>query len=183
MATVADVALRLGRAADNLADPDRVGVQAAAVRVKRVIEASRNQAVGSDGALSGVKNGKLGVKYKVQEGRSPNVLFTATGPWQFIEYDTKSAGIVTGKVARIKGRGARRLTRERDLNIAFGAAGSLAGVKPLSWAGVPGGHPWARVKDAPTKGQKPWAKGVDRGTPVATAEIKKAAVSAVRSAF
>ena len=175
--SVADLVARIGAAAEAVADAEDTGVSRAAIRMKRTIEGSRDRVTG-DGRLSGVGNAKLGVKYELKPG---SALMTATGPWQLIERDTKSAGIVTGKVGRVRGRGARRATRERNLNIAFGVTGSLSGVSPLAWSGGP--HPFARVKDAPTKGQFPWKKGTESGTPAAVSEIKNSTLNAFRGAF
>lgn len=178
MATsVADLVSKLGKAAEAVDRSSDIGIKSASARMKRTIEGSRDRVTG-DGRLSGAGNANLGVSYTLRPG---SALVKATGPWQLIENDTRSAGIVTGRVGRVKGRGAKRANRERNLNIAFGAVGSLSGVKPLAWPGAP--HPFARVKDAPTKGQKPWAKGVERGTPAATAEIRNSTRNAVIGAF
>ena len=179
--SVAVLVSKIGQAAEAMSDSTESGVKSASQRMKKTIEGSRDKVTG-DGRLSGAGNAKLGVNYKLDlNGGHSTSLMKATGPWQLIEFDTKSAGIVTGRTGRIKGRGARRRTRERDLNIAFGAVGSLSGVKPLAWAG--GAHPFARVKDAPTKGQHPFRKGWELGTPAVVSELKRSNVNAVRGVF
>ena len=181
--SVAELVGKLTSAAEAIDQASSLGVKTGAFRMKKTIEGSRDRVTG-DGRLSGVGNAKLGVGYTLRDGPGgATALMKATGPWQLVENDTQSAGIVTGKVGRIKGRGAKRATRQRNLDIAFGVTGALGGVKPLTWAGAPGGGFFARVKDAPTKGQKPWKKGVDRGTPAVTSEIEKSTLNAFRRAF
>jgi len=179
--SAADLALKLQKASAALTSAEKSGVGAAALRMKRTIEGSRDRVTG-DGRLSGAGNARLDVQYTLKgEGSASTALMKAKGPWQLVENDTKSAGRVTGKVGRVKGRGSRRANRERDLAVAFGARGALSGVKPIAWPGGP--HPFASFRDGPTKGQKPWAKGVERGTPAATEEIRRSSVNAVRNAF
>lgn len=176
--TVADLIAAFAKAGVALEGAQEDAVARAALKSKRLIEGQRDRVTG-DGRLSGAGNARLGVSFNVRGGATPSAFVSATGPWQLIERDTKPAGSVTGKLGRITGRGARRARRQRDLNVAFGAVGALAGVKAMR---TPYG-PKSRINDKGTRGQHPFEKGVDRSVKPAAKEMQAAFSKAVARSF
>lgn len=184
LASAAQLAAKLEKAGENLADGEPA-VQRASMHMKRSIERSRDKVTG-DGRLSGVGNAKLGVRFDLKTGSrgTATSLMRALGPWQLIEYDTRSAGRVTGKRGKVKrGRTKKEKAKayRQDLLYVFGGRGGLKGVKPVYWEGAP--HAFASFRDGPTKGQYPWKKGADKGEKGAVEEIRKSTLTSVRSAF
>ncbi len=185
MVTTAKALAANFRSAANALQTDRdATVARTAAAVKKTMIAERNKAVGADGVMSGA--GKLGVRYT--DVRNGSVKVSATGPWQLIENDTKSAGVIVGRSAktgrRVHSRGtssrtaAKRLSR--TLGFLTGQKGAFAGLRPLS---VGGYGVFAKVRDKGTKGKKPWAKGVTKARPVAEREMRAKARDAVLRQF
>ena len=105
--SVADLAKGLSKAATAIGTSQTAAVSSGALKAKRAIEGTRDKATGGDGRLSGVgrRGAKLGVRYDVKDGAKPTAVVKATGPWQLIERDTKSAGVIRPKGRRRRGSG------------------------------------------------------------------------------
>lgn len=172
---VSQLSAQLDRVGKAIEDSKTPALKAATTVMTVSIVKYRDNAVGSDGRMSHVKNGKLGVKTTVLESSGT---VEAIGPWQLIEFDTR-AHQETGKLPKIGGRGATRARKQRDLNIAFGATGAFSGVRPLR---TPFG-PRYRVQHPGTKGKHPFRKGVEAGEPAAIKRFNTTAVDAVRKVF
>lgn len=110
--------------------------------------------------LSGVgkRGAKLGVRYNVAgaAGDAKSLVF-ATGPFHLIERDTKKHRIPKERKTRKGGK--RRYA-------------VIPGVGPRAWAMHPG-----------TKGQRPWAKGVNDAEPQVRALLEKRVALAIRRIF
>lgn len=112
---------------------------------------------GSPSRLSGVgkKGAKLNVRYDIKGAKNPTALVRATGPWPLIERDTKP----------------------HDIPKARGKRGQ---VRPLligdQWVEGPVHHPG-------TKGQHPFAKGVEKSLPLVHKIFEKQFSSTVRKSF
>lgn len=174
--TVQQLAAAIESAGTAIAGSQTEALNRAALKLKRSVEASRDRVTG-DGRLSGVGNARLGVRYDIKGSTNPTALLRVTGPWQLIERDTRPAGRVTGKVGRV--RGGRRVNRERNVRIAFGARGALSGVRPMR---TPWG-PKSAIQDRGTRGQHPFKKGVEAGTKPALQELRGVVVKAVGRAI
>jgi hypothetical protein len=156
----------------------------AAMHMKNVIEAERNKDLkGKDyfsamnnrktksGKFTGVRpqTNKLVVSFNVKGEYNPTALLIAKGPWGLLEYGAVAHDIVAKSEANF-GRGAKaqRAKRKRNLDIAFGVAGTFSGSRPLGNTRS-GFGPVYRVRKHPgTKGRRTFTRGVDRATPKAT---------------
>lgn len=151
MSTVDQFVRKMDRTAVELARADRVAVERAAFTMKQYTLASLRRAAPS-GRLRGVgkKGARLGVRYDVKGQRNPVALVRATGPWQFIENDTKAH-----QIPKARGRRARK-----------------------RYAVTPYGV-FARVNHPGTKGKHPWRLGVAAGTPRAEREVRSSVTGAL----
>jgi hypothetical protein len=113
---------------------------------------------GAPSRLRGVgkRGGRLGVRYEVKRGVEPTAIVRAVGPWQLIESDTKPHTI---------GPKRRRANSRRQ-------AAVLTPYGPRRAVHHPG-----------TRGQHPWAKGVERGTPAATLAYTRVVRADLRKQF
>jgi len=158
--SAAGLARSLAKAGKAIETAQRDAVARAALASKRTIEAERDRATGGDGRLSGVgkRGAKLGVRFDLKDTEA---VVRATGPWQLIERDTKSAGIIRPKSRR---RGRRRA----------GGAKALAG----------GGFgPYGAVRDKGTTGKKPFEKGAKRSRRPVAKQMRGAFSKAVARSF
>ena len=156
----------------------------AAMHMKNVIEAERNKALkGKDyfsamnnkktksGKFTGVRpqNNRLLVSFNVKGEYHPTALLIAKGPWGLLEYGAVPHDINSKSSANF-GRTAKAqyAKKKRNLDIAFGVAGTFAGTRPM---GNPrkGFGPVYRVRQHPgTRPRKTFSRAVDMATPKAT---------------
>lgn len=175
---------RFVQAAQAIEQSSPKALNEASFKAKKVIEAERNKAVGSDGRMSGVgKNGaKLGVKYNIEQAGSSFTSFVkATGPWQFIENDTRSAGVVRAKRYRraVQGPDLREVGKKRQRKRGrnrFAGSGARA-------VTVASGVYRASFRDGPTTGKKPFSKGMKKAQPVVAKALRAPITKSVRDAF
>jgi len=174
-------------AAKSLESERKATLTRSALTAKKAIISERNKAVGSDGILSGA-NAKLGVRFDIKDGHE-TALVRALGPWQLIEEDTKSAGLIVGRKSsnnrRVYSRGtaASGASRRLGQRLKFfgGAKGTFVGLRPLGNGG--GFGPYAKVRDKGTKGKHPFAKGVEAARAPVAAEMAESASDSVLKFF
>ena len=156
----------------------------AAMHMKNVIEAERNKDLkGKDyfsamnnrktksGKFTGVRpqNNRLLVSFNVKGEYHPTALLLAKGPWGLLEHGAVAHDINAKSEANL-GRSAKAqyAKKKRNLDIAFGVAGTFSGSRPLGNARS-GFGPVYRVRRHPgTEGRRTFSRGVDRATPKAT---------------
>jgi hypothetical protein len=154
--------VKIAAASSALSKAQDTAVAAAALAMKRTIEASRNRAVGSDGRLShvGTTGAKLGLGYALTgAGATRQALMRARGPWQLVEERT-SPHTIGGT------RSSARARRKRSGFLAF-----------------PDGNVRRSVHHPGTAGKHPWKIGVAAGTPEVVTILRLANVTAVTSVF
>jgi len=175
--SVTDLSVLISKAGQAALQSQKDAVFKAAMTMKNSIEGERSKAMkGKDhfsrmtqkksktGKFVGVRPAthRLTVGFNVKGTYNPTALLVARGPWGLIEYGAAPHEITAnlGKLNYEKGRGKRaRASRQRDLDIAYGARGLFSGVKPLR---LPYGEPRYRVYNHPgTKGKHPFRKGVE----------------------
>lgn len=186
-----------------IAESQRNAVNEAALILKRSIEhetavatkgsmgfSRMDTKVNRNGSISMSRsnwNSRLRVGYDIVGERNPTALLVARGPWGLIEYGSVAHEIIP-RLDTISRRGPalarqRKLTQRR-LDVAFGATGVFAGVAPLSPSVSSTGEPRYRVNHPGTKGKKPFHRGIQRATPmasrVAMGVIQNTVVSAIR---
>jgi hypothetical protein len=140
---------------------EKTGVAGAAKAVSTAITAEVLAQTHGTARLSGVgkKGARLGVRTVITSNRA---VITATGPWQFIEGDTRKHDISP--------RGRRTGKRGR----------ALKGAKALTI----GGEFYASAKNTGgSKGKRPFAKGTVAGEPAAKAAFEVAETAALREVF
>lgn len=152
--TVAELVTKLTSTGRTITSARTLALRAMGDHTKTVILDSARD-IAPDLNLSGVgKNGtKIGVRYTVG---SQAAEVRATGPWQFIEYDTKPH-IITSKGLRgtRKSRQAAVQAR-RSLPLRRGAETTRLNIN---------GSFRFYVNHPGTKGQHPWRNGVNRAAP------------------
>lgn len=197
--TSTDLAVKirsLGVAAEKA---QRKAVGDAALMVKRAIE--RETVIATKGSMGysnmgsvSTRNGRmkkipkgnarLSVGYDIVGERRPTALLVARGPWGIIEYGS-NPHVITAKVAALGRKGVtKRMRRQRELDIVYGAVGLYSGVPPLA-APAGGGRPVYKVAHPGQKPRKPFRKGLERSRDAAarraTSVISNAVIDTVRS--
>jgi hypothetical protein len=156
----------------------------AAFHMKNVIEAQRdkdlkgknyfsamNDRKTKSGKSVGIRpqNNRLLVSFNVKGVYHPTALLIAKGPWGLLEHGAVAHDInARGEANFGRSAKAQYAKKQRNLNIAFGVAGTFSGARPL---GNPrkGFGPVYRVRRHPgTKARKTFTRGVDMATPKAT---------------
>lgn len=143
----------LNRFDPSLRKAQRKGIEAASLIIKRAVEAN----LPDTKKLSGVgkKGVKIGVRYDVKEYAGHDTsLVRAFGPVHLIESDTHPHQIPK-KLGSGSSRKPSKTTSARVKVVVipgFASAGSGAGV-------------FARVQHPGTRGQHPWAKGMEEALP------------------
>jgi hypothetical protein len=139
----------------------KTGVAGAAKAVSGAITAELLAATHGTARLSGVgrQGARLGVRTVITHDRA---VITASGPWQFIEGDTRKHDISP--------KGRRTGKRGRPLK----------GAKALTI----GGEFYASAKQTGgSKGKRPFGKGAVAGQPLAKAAFEVAETAAMREVF
>ena len=112
---------------------------------------------------SRIAGGKWGVRYDVKGFNNPTSLLRITGPFHLVENDT-SPHLIYRRASRARGRGARRINRERSLAQTFGGTGAYSG------GSLKFGDTYRKVVSHPgTKGKgifKAARKKIDRAVPI-----------------
>lgn len=116
-----ELAHKLSKMRQGLSEMDEVTVREAAQLTKTLIL----QTASSRGVLptSRIAGGKWGVRYDIKNQARPIALVAVKGPFHLVENDTRAHPIYR-KFTRAKGRGARRINRQRQLEQAFAASGA-----------------------------------------------------------
>lgn len=99
-------------------------VNQAALTVKEIVIATSAAKGVSPG--SKIAGGNWGVRYDIKGFNNPTALVKIWGPFHLVDRPTK-AHRINRKVAKAKGRGARRINRQQALNEVFGAQGAYKG--------------------------------------------------------
>lgn len=157
-----EIARKLERLAGSIDDANRAGVLAAAQSTKDSIVPLMRAATGGDLKLSGMKRGRVGVRYK--ELRSGNVILFAFGPAHLVERDVKPHPVLP------RAAGGTRASRRRRVEAAA-LIGAMSG-QQVGFS-TKGGvlrfadgsfRRWARVAGG-SKGRHPFERGVDLARP------------------
>ena len=161
---VGDLTAAFAKAAIAVGAAQTAAIGRAALTSKRTIEGTRDRATGGDGRLSGVgkRGAKLGVRYDLKDGPRPSAVVRATGPWQLIERDTKSAGVIRPR----RNRQGRRRRSSGPQALASGGFG-----------------PFSKIVDKGTTGKHPFEKGAKKAAPQATKQMRATVTKAVARSF
>lgn len=177
----ASISKRMGKLEREVRGAQRAAVNRASLELKKATEAEIKR-IAPSMRMSGVgrKRGgaRVGVRYDIKGKDNPTSIVKAYGPLHLLERDTKAHPIfVRAETAR--GRGSARINLERRLGQAFGGVGAYRfGVLKLA-EGV-----FRRIVQHPgTSGQKPYEKGIERGTPKALKELHGSMSNAVKRGF
>lgn len=183
--TVHDLAAKIEHIGKAAQQSQRDAVFRASMVLKNAIEAELGQATGGDNRLSNLrKRGgqppKLSLGFNIKGTNNPTALLIARGPWGIVEYGTPAHRInpKVDKTGTGKGmsRAARqRAIRQRQLDVAFGAAGIYAGKRPMPINGV---YRFSAMHPG-TKAKRPFHTGMERATPRALQELRTVISSAV----
>lgn len=166
-------ARRLEQLSKNLKDVDKVIVKTAGTAVTQALQKRVNADTGGDGRMSGFgkKAKRLNVDVKPVAGQATGVRITPArsqaGQWTILDQGAKPHDVIA-KGAPIKGKGAKRARRQRDLNVAFGAKGAFAGVKPLR---TPFG-PRYRASNVRSPAKGTWSRAAQSGIDDAVKQIR-----------
>lgn len=171
--SAAQVAAKMGKAADALTKARPAAVAKASAELKQSVLAgapARLRHVGKNGAALGVSTTAGGGAHPTSTGR-------ATGPWALIEYDTPQHLIGLGRLAERSDRKGKY----RRAKFTVSSSGAAMG-RVLHGAGY--AHPVrGPVVHPGTKGKLLFHKGVERGIPKAAGVMSKEISAAVFGAF
>lgn len=154
----------------SLRKAQRVGIAAASLAIKREVEKN----LPNSKRLSGVgkKGVKIGVRYDIKEYNNHDVSFVrAFGPVQFLESDTKPHQIPKA----IGSGGSRKPSKGRTAKVKFV-------VIPEFSSGEAGGV-FSRVQHPGTRGQHPWAHGLEKALPQVEVAFNEALTAALIKGF
>ena len=128
----------------------------------------------------------VGVRFDVKGDYSPTALLTAYGPMGLLEYGAFKHEIRAKNpqlMGMRRGRAKTRATKQRELDITFGARGAFSGSVPMR---TPYG-PRYRIQHPGAKPKKTFTRGVDKATPrateIATSLIQSKTIQRLRTQY
>ncbi len=174
-----DFAIKIKQIGTAIQRGQKDAVMSASMIIKNEIEGNLVRAIGSDQRMSNLKKRagaqpqRLSLGFTTKGVNNPTSLLIARGPWGLVEYGA-SKHKITPKIAKTgtgKGmsRASRKLAiRQRDLDIAFGAAGLFAGKSPLPIRGTFR----YQVNHPGSKGKYPFHRGLESSRNRAIQELR-----------
>src|SRR5207237_396732 len=169
---MSSAAARLASLSKHLGELDRTIVTTAGKVVVKALLTQVAQDTGGDRRMSGFGSRGSALDVDVKPLGAAAVRITPArrqaGMWTILDSGATPHDVVA-KGAPIKGKGAQRKRRQRDLDIAFGATGAFKGVKPLHF-GSNGFY--YRVHNVRSPAKRTWARGRDRGVGAAVKAVR-----------
>lgn len=192
----AELAAKLGKAANAIERARRDMVTAAAMEMKQALVAEITRDT-RDGRLSGVgRNGvKVGAGFTVSGTRNPTALMAPRGPVWLIDRNTSphwitsrhARGSRAGRARALGGNAYRASRRTGPVVSSLGhgppAPGGAAGGGRRAVILIPGTGHRRRARHPGTRGKRTWSRGVRIGTPAAARALGGQLSTTIRGIF